>query len=207
MKAEDLKALRIPLLVLAVTALVVGGTVYYTTQLLQQAQVALARQTGQLREAQTRMQRSGDEKVIIVKYVDRYRQLQDAGFIGDEQRINWLDALRKANERTDLFGVNYEIGIQQDYPYGADLDRGRMTLRQSVMRVEFRLLHELDLLRFFDALRKQGIGIFHVDRCTMRRTDLTSTAVRYQPNITANCQLAWITATPEAQAAPAGARP
>lgn len=197
MNAEQLKALRGPLILLVVVLVAAAGVIYYTNQLRQQAQAALVQQQAQLREAQSRMQRSGDEKSIIVQYVAKYNQLQQSGFIGEEQRINWLDALRAANERTDLFGVNYGIEAQQAYPYAAELNPGPISLRQSVMKLEFRLLHELDLLRFFEALRQQNTGLFHLDQCTLRRTEATG-AVRYQPNITANCQLAWITATPEA---------
>ena len=202
MNAEEIKALRGPLLLLVAVLACAAGAVYYTYLLHQQSQKALAQQTGQLREAQNRMQQSGDEKIVIEKYVGRYRQLQQSGFIGDEQRINWLDALRKSNERADLFGVNYEIGIQQDYPYAAELDRGKMILHQSMMRTELRVLHELDLLQFFDALRAQNAGLFHLDQCLLRRTDVTG-AIRNQPHITATCRLAWITATPET---PSGGR-
>lgn len=195
MNAEEFKALRGPLILLVIMLIAASLAIYYTNSLREKAELAFKQQQNQLREAQTRMQRSGDEKAIIVQYVDKYRQLEQAGIIGDEQRINWLDSLRIANERTDLFGINYSIGIQQAYPYAAELDPGQISLRQSVMKLEFRLLHEIDLLRFFEVLRAQGSGLFHLDSCTMRRTELTG-ALRFQPNIAANCELAWITASP-----------
>ncbi len=205
MNAEYLKALRGPLILLALMLAVASAAIYYTHMLRQQAQTLLGHQQGQLRDAQVRMQRSGDEETVIIQYVNKYRQLQQAGFIGDEQRINWLDALRVANERADLFGVNYEIGVQQRYPSADDLNPGQINLRQSPMKLDFRLLHEGDLLRFFEALRAQGSGLFHLDQCVLRRTEVGDT-IRYQPNIAATCQLVWITATPNAPGAP-GARP
>jgi hypothetical protein len=197
MNAEELKALRVPLILLLVVMAAAAGAIYYTDLLRQQSQNALVRAQAQLREAQTRMQRSGDEKSIIIQYVGKYRQLENAGFIGEEQRINWIDAMRNANARTDLFGVSYEIGAQQPYAHAAELAPGSIALKQSRMKLDFRLLHEGDLLRFFDALREQGAGLFHLDQCTLRRTE-TGTTLRYQPNIAANCELAWITATPDA---------
>jgi hypothetical protein len=196
MNAAELKALRGPLLLLIAVLAMAAGAIYYTHLLRQQAQTALSKQQALLRDAQARMQRSGDEEAIITQYVDKYRQLQQSGFIGNEQRINWIDALRVANERTDLFGVNYGIDAQQPYSYAADLNPGQFAIRQSVMKLDFQLLHELDLLRFFDALRAQNNGLFHLDQCALRRTELTA-AIRYQPNIIANCQLTWITATPD----------
>lgn len=196
MNAAELKALRGPLLLLIAVLAMTAGAIYYTHLLRQQAQAALSKQQTLLRDAQARMRRSGDEEAIITQYVDKYRQLQQSGFIGNEQRINWIDALRVANERADLFGVNYGVEAQQPYPHAAELNPGAFAIRQSVMKLDFRLLHELDLLRFFDALRAQNNGLFHLDQCTLRRTELT-VAIRYQPNITANCQLTWITATPD----------
>ncbi len=197
MNAEELKALRVPLILLLVVIAAAAGVIYYTDLLRKQSQTTLVRAQAQLREAQTRMQRSGDEKTIIVQYVDKYRQLETAGFIGEEQRINWIDAMRNANARTDLFGVSYEIGAQQPYAHAAELAPGSIALKQSRMKLDFRLLHEGDLLRFFDALREQGAGLFHLDQCTLRRIE-AGTTLRYQPNIAANCELAWITATPDA---------
>lgn len=197
MNAEELKALRVPLILLLVVLAAAAGAIYYTDLLRQQSQTTLVRAQAQLREAQTRMQRSGDEKSIIIQYVGKYRQLENAGFIGEEQRINWIDAMRNANARTDLFGVSYEIGAQQPYAHAAELAPGSIALKQSRMKLDFRLLHEGDLLRFFDALREQGAGLFHLDQCTLRRTE-AGTTLRYQPNIAANCELAWITATPDA---------
>jgi hypothetical protein len=196
MNAEELKALRGPLILLLVVLAAAAGAVYYTNLLRLKAQTALSQQQNLLRDAQARMRRSGDEEAIIKQYVDRYRQLQQSGFIGDEQRIDWLNALRTANESVDLFGVNYGIEAQQPYAYAAELNPGQFAMRQSIMKIEFRLLHELDLLRFFDALRSQNNGMFHLDNCALRRTEPTG-VLRYQPNITANCQLTWITATPD----------
>jgi hypothetical protein len=132
------------------------------------------------------------EKNIIVRYLDGFRQLERAGFVGDEQRINWLDGLRLANQQADLFGVDYQIGAQSPYAYAAEFSPGPIMLNQSVMQVRFRLLHEGDLDRFLDSLARQGAGIFTVDQCLMRRID-TRGVIRYQPNVNAECSLSWIT--------------
>jgi hypothetical protein len=128
-----------------------------------------------------------------VRYLDRYRQLERAGFIGEEQRINWLDGLRVANQQADLFGVEYQIESQKAYPYAGELNPGQVAISQSPMRLRFRLLHEDDLGRFFGSLARQGGGYFTVDRCHLRRVE-TGGVIRYQPNINADCELSWLTA-------------
>ncbi len=193
MNAADLQALRPPLLILLVILIAGASAIYYSDRLKVVSSQQLAQQQAQLREARTRLQKSGDEKDIIVRYLDDYRRLERSGFIGEEQRINWLDALRLANQQADLFGVDYQIATQKPYSYSADFNPGQIVLNQSVMKLTFRLLHEEDLMRFLAVLGRQGGGIFTVDQCNMKRVD-TRGVIRYQPNVTADCDLSWITA-------------
>lgn len=199
MNNEDLKSLRAPLIVLGVMIALAGGAVYYTDKLAKAAATDLARQKGVFQTAQTRMRQSGDEKDIIVKYVDVYRELEKTGFAGEEQRINWLDALRNANTRAELFGVSYQIGIQHAYPYASEYDPGPISLQESIMELDLRLMHEGDLLRFFDELRAQKVGLFDVKECTLIRTDRAE-SLRNSPYLNAKCNLSWITARPNTSA-------
>jgi len=193
MNQSDFEALRTPLLVLLAVLVAGAGAIFYTDRLLTSERQQLLQQQGQLKQAHVRLQKSGDERDIIVLYLDRYRQLERAGFVGEEQRINWLDGLRLANQQADLFGVDYQIGTQRTYPFAAEFNPGQIELNQSLMQLRFRLLHEGDLLRFFDALARQNAGIFTVDQCLLRRID-TRGVIRYQPNVNAECELSWITA-------------
>ena len=193
MTRADIQAVRNPLLALAAILAAAAGVVYYTDRLGTEARRDLSQQQAQLREARTRLQRSGDEKDLIVRYLGTFQLLQRRGFVGDEQRINWLDALRQTNQQADLFGVDYDISTQKPYPYAAELDPGQVQLSQSVMKLRFRLLHEEDLPRFLGLLARQGAGIYTVDQCSMKRVE-THGVIRYQPNLTAECELTWITA-------------
>jgi len=192
MNRADLQALRNPLLAFAGVALLGALAVYYSGRLMISAHQQLAQQQVQLKDARTRLQKSGDEKDIIVRYLEGFRELERTGFVGDEQRINWLDGLRLANQQADLFGVDYQIGAQKPYAYAAEFSPGPLALNQSVMQVRFRLLHEGDLGRFLDSLARQGAGIFAIDQCQMRRID-TRGVIRFQPNVAAECDLSWIT--------------
>jgi hypothetical protein len=193
MNAGDLQALRAPLIVQVAVLQAGAAAIYFSDRMTVAARQQLAQQQNQLKEARTRLQKSGEERDIIVKFVDGFRQLERSGFVGDEQRINWLDGLRLANQQADLFGVDYQIETQKRFQYAAELNPGQIALNQSVMRLRFRLLHEEDLIRFLNALARQGGGIFTVDLCQLRRLD-TGGVIRYQPNVQANCELSWITA-------------
>jgi len=201
MNAAELKALQTPLIVLVVVIGLGAGLIYQLDQTLTATKRELAQHQTQMREARTRLQKSGEEKEVIVRYLPNYQYLQRIGFVGDEQRLNWLEGLRLSNQQAQLFGVQYQIGSQQPYPYAAELDPGQLTLHQSVMKLNFQLLHEGDLMSFLTALGKQGSGFFAVNECKLDRAN-TGGSIRFQPNLRADCDLAWITL----RAGPSGER-
>lgn len=193
MTRDQLSKLRQPLTVLVVVIALVAAAVYYTDLMVQRSALDLTRKKGEFQTAQTRMRQSGDEKNTIVQYADKYRELEKGGFAGEEQRINWLDALRNANTRAQLFGVSYQIGVQHPYPHTNELSPGGVKLLETTMELDMRLMHEGDLLLFLDELRAQNVGLFHVNECSLTRTERAET-LRNQPYLSAQCNLAWITA-------------
>ncbi|MGH8750116.1 MAG: hypothetical protein ACREUV_00250 [Burkholderiales bacterium] len=193
---EDIKALRIPLLLLLAVLLAGGALVYYTKRSSDTALNEFKQQDNLLREARTRYQKSGDERETILRYRGDYQRMIQQGLIGPEQRIAWLDGLRLANQQSELFGVEYQIGAQQAYAQAQELNPGNVTILQSQMKLSFRLLHESDLMRFFGVLSNNGIGLFHINQCKLERLDNNSTAIRFQPNLRAECELMWFTLSP-----------
>ncbi len=196
MTREDIEALRIPLIVLAVTIIAAIGVTLVSGGILDNAKRTLGQREAQLREARLRIQNAGEEKEMIASYLASYQQLTKAGLVGDEQRINWLDSLRMANEEARIFGVEYDIGTQKPYVYAAEFNAGPLLLQESVMQLKFRLLHEEDLPRFFVALGRYGGGAFSIDQCTMRRLRVGEPDKSLQPNLSAVCEVRWLTIRP-----------
>jgi len=156
MNADDLKALRTPIVILAVIIIIGAVAIFYLNQSLGALRRDFAQQTNQMREARTRLQRSGDEKQVIIRQLPAYRNLERIGFVGEEQRLNWVEGLRLSNQQSQLFGITYQIGAQQPYPYAAELNPGQLTINHSLMKMNFNLLHEGDLMRLLTTLGKQG---------------------------------------------------
>ena len=197
MNALELRALQTPLIVLILVIGLAAGIIYQLDQSLTRAKRSLAQQQSQLREARTRLQKSGDEKQLIVRHLGSYQSLERLGFVGEEQRLNWLEGSRQSNQQAQLYGIQYNIGAQQTYPYAGELDAGQLGVHQSVMRLNFQLLHEADLLRFFRALATQQAGFFSVDQCSMERLESSNgVRVNLQANLRAECDIAWITLKP-----------
>lgn len=194
--ADDFKALRVPLFILLAVLVAGVSLVYYTRLAVDTTLRDLRQQQNLLREARTRYQKSGDEKELIVSYLGDYQRLQQHGLIGSEQRINWLDGLRLANQQAELFGVEYQIGAQQPYAQAQEFNPGNVAIRQSLMKLTFSMLHEGDLMRFFNILGNRGIGLFQLNQCNLERVTNNVTSIRFQPNLRAECELSWFTLIP-----------
>jgi hypothetical protein len=196
----DFEALRVPLVVLAITLLAAAATVYMSGSILESKRQLLVKREGDLRAARLRIQNAGEEKEMISRYLTSYQQLARAGFVGDEQRINWLDSLRIANEQAQIYGVEYDISAQRPYAYASEFNLGQLVLQESVMHLKFKLLHEEDLPRFFEALANRGGGFYTIDQCVMRRMKdaVPEKPGQVQPNLAADCDVRWLTVKPAA---------
>jgi hypothetical protein len=192
--AADWQFLRAPLLTLLATLLLGAGLVFFTYQHFIQSKNAHQQQQGALQEASKRLHKSGDEKDTILRYRAAFLDLQQRGLIGEEQRINWVDALRAASLQLKMFGVSYQIEAQQAFQSPAVTDTGPYRLRQSMMKINMGLLHEEDLPRFMAALAAQHAGFFMARECEMQRQGTaTNESVGVQPHLGAECSLAWLT--------------
>lgn len=197
--ARDIAAVQRPLAVLVLVAAAGAALVMYTKTMVDNGRRQLRTQESLLRDARTRYQRSGDEKDMIVKYLPAYEQLQKQGLIGTERRIDWLDGLRISNQGAQLYGTDYQIGAQQPYTYAAELNPGKLAVTQSIMKVGLRLVHEGDLPGFLTLLEQQQVGQFNINQCTVQRLESAAAQAvpRAQPNLRAECELAWVTINPE----------
>ena len=193
-----LEALKIPIAVLALVSIAGAGIVGWSRDQIIKDEGTLATREGQLRDARQRFQRSGEERELILRYSGQYQNLLSHGVVGPERRINWLDALRESNQQAQLYGVDYQISTQQPYPFAQTLSAPKLGMAQSVMKLKLRLAHEGELMRFFRLLEGQNVGTFEINQCILDRSGGSAGAARKaQPNLSAQCELAWITIHPE----------
>ncbi len=193
LSTRDLRALAKPLIVLVAVATVGAAGVVYSARAVKNAHGEVSAQESALAEARNRVQQSGQEKGLIDRYVEPYRQLEHAGIVGEEQRITWIDALRAANREADLYGVDYDLGPQQPYSFMSEVNAGSLPVHQSIMKLRLGLLHEGDLFRFFQALAAQKAGSFSVNTCSLQPLPVNLAVPVNQPTLRAECELAWIT--------------
>lgn len=189
---SDWQKLRFPLIGLGIALILMTLLAGYAQKQAEAAQAQLAEQQGRLGQARQRYQASGIEKETIIKYLPLYQRLIEDGFVGEERRIEWVDALRRTHQDHKLFGIKYSIGMQEGYKPAFNLNLGAFELNRSVMKLELSMLHEGDLLTMLEGLDAAQTTPFIVRECEINQ--LTEVKMdRFSPNFMAICELDWLT--------------
>jgi hypothetical protein len=141
-----------------------------------------------------------NEKRDIRNFQQRYVELLSRGLIGEERRLEWVDAIRQVQEGRRLPPLSYEIEPQQPVHLESALDLGDYQLHGSRMRLHMELLHEMDLFNFFDDLHQRGF--FAPQDCSIKRLSVAVGSVG-SPTLNADCTLNWITLAAAPKPAPA----
>lgn len=194
---KDLASMKFPGVVL-LTALVVAFVLIDMSSTTRDRTAQQLNAHGSaLREAQQRYHLAGEEVELIRRYLPEYRQLQMRGFVGPEQRVNWIEGLRVANQRAGLFGVNYQISAQAPFPHVSQANPMSRQIRHSQMRLSFGVMHEGELMRLFRELEAQRSGVFALTGCSLDRGAKTGDPAPREANLTAECHISWLTIDPE----------
>lgn len=195
--SKDLGAMKMPVLALAIAVAASLAMVAFSSNQRSQSEKQYRNQLTALQGARTRYQRSGDERETVTHYLQAYRQLEKNGFVGAEQRLNWVESLRAANAQAGLFGVDYQLTAQEPFPYVAKDNPIGDRVKRSRMRLSFGVLHEGDLPRLFRALSAQQPGLFMLNSCSLDRAGRQGAPLPRQANLTAECELSWLTIDPK----------
>ena len=183
-------------LALGVSILTVGATHYYVSGLAaenHQFQTAL----NQIRD---RYVAAIQERQLIERYWPQYRQLQANGFVGDENRLNWVDLLRTMAAKHRVLGLSYEVLPRAVAAPDQNVNTGEFQLQGSEMVLRLDLLHEGNLLALLQDISIQNAGIFNLKSCSIDRVQPEITISSSTSNISAQCKLIWHTIQPPAAA-------
>jgi hypothetical protein len=188
---QDWHKLRSPIVALVIVAMLVAGLLALAHNYKQQQAEALEQQRRLLQAAQQRYVASGSERALIATYLPQYQRMMASGFVGEERRIEWVDALRAQQQRLNLFAIKYHIGLQEDYKPVFSPDLGGFVMRRSIMQLDLDLLHEGDILHLIAALASSATP-FMLRDCAISRLG-PSLNQQLMANLHAQCELDWLT--------------
>lgn len=174
---------------LAIGAVVASGALRFHEEALR----GYERQKGRLEAVRSRYRAIDTQKRLIATWLPAYLALQAEGIVGEERRLEWIEALREAAARVGLPSLRYRMEPRSVYGSGIDPDAGTHRAFSTVVRLEAGLLHEGDLERLIRDLATRGSGLYRFERCEVRRAGPDFVMRPGAVNLAAECDLRWIT--------------
>lgn len=130
---------------------------------------------------------------ILRSSQQRYRELQQRGFIGEEPRLIWIESMRNSGRTNQLYNLQYSLKQQQPLTLSDQDYTGYYQLYASPMSVQLELTHEVDLIRFFAELEHEKPAIYQLRGCTLKPMFGAEGVAVDKANVSASCELAWYT--------------
>lgn len=180
-------------LILSLSLLAAGaGALFGANRFLASAQRELAAAGHRAAQARQKLEQVKEEGHNLSAYYAEYQALRLRGVIGEENRLDWIEAIEGARERRHLFAAKYAISPQQPFQPGFPFPGSSLSLRASEMKLTLTLLHEGQLVAFFDDLRAQAKGLYLLQGCRIGRI-AAARELTYGPQLSADCTLLWVT--------------
>lgn len=190
---NDWKRLRNPLLGLGFVLVLAGLLAFYSSNYHAQQLASRNAQQSALDQARQKYLSSGQEREMIVQYLPKYQKLIESGFIGEEQRIEWIEKLRQIHLQNKLFSIEYHIGQQEKVTPSYLPNLGDFTLYQSTMKLKMGLLHEGDILTLLDGLHEQSAPFIVMECELVRPLGAKINTKVLATNVESQCEIDWLT--------------
>lgn len=192
---KDLMLLKWSVLTLVICLLLASGIVMVTNSIQREATQSLANAQSSLRETRTLVDDIEVEEATVIRFVDRYEQLQRDGVIGTEDRLQLLERFSEIRAQYELFPISVSIeeqkGMPLEYADGISEPGAPVNIRYSRINLSLSLLHEEDLTRLISALLDSP-GLYQIEECSIRQSG-SNNYLSLGQHFSANCSLLWFT--------------
>ncbi len=195
---SDFRHVRWSLLTLLLVLGAGGAVILASGNFVEQAQRDEKEARRQLSEARARLATTEADRENMRTYTLEYNALLSRNIIGNDRRLDWVEGLVRMRQRGAALNqpdFKYAIIPQKVYAPAPALDSGNFELNRSDMTLRFDLLHEEQLMAFFDAMRSDIRGWFILDNCALERIHSApeADAAAAAEQIRAACAGGWIT--------------
>ena len=190
--AQDWKKLAAPLLAAIVLLAAGSALIWHARSVLQTEAQKLAAARTERNQARERLSKIAEEEREVKANIEVYRQLRDLGILGDEKRLEWVDAMARIRASRELLDLRYSVERQR-LSHSVAGKPANVDFYASTMKVDLALLHEGDLLGFLADLRASGNAYYSVQKCAITRTGQAAAGANLLPRLRASCAIDLIT--------------
>lgn len=171
---------------------VLVGTAWIASGWLADRERAFNRARSELARAADQYRNASDDQAVYRQYADRFRDMSERGWIGEEGRLTWIEALQSINADLKLPVLRYEIGQRTSVEHPRAGGASSLHLYRTPMRLDIGALHEYDIVELLERLDEAGDGLLSLSSCTMTRNGKLRFDAR-RANVDAACELNWYT--------------
>jgi hypothetical protein len=190
--AQELRKLALPLAMLVALLAAGAGLIFWTQHELRVAEQQLAGERSERSQAREKLTRIAEEEKEVNDKLAVYLRLKSLHILGDEQRLEWADAMTRIRTGRELLDLRY-IVERQRLLVSMPGKPANVDFFASTMKVDIALLHEGDLLAFLRDLRDSGNAFYSVKRCQITRTGQAGSGSNIVPRLRAECDIDLIT--------------
>lgn len=152
----------------------------------------------QLREARIQLATAEADRENMRDYMLEYNALLSRNVIGNDRRLDWVEGLSRISRHDKpqaAINFTYSILPQKAFSSAPVLDGGNFEINRSDMALQFDLLHEGQLITFFDMLRSDISGWYILDKCVLERSVVVQEGGGFgvSKQLRAECAGGWIT--------------
>ena len=188
----EFKLLAVPLALMLALLAAGAGLILWTQHVQTAAAQELVAARSERNQARERMTRIAEEEKEVNAKLAVYRQLKTLHILGEEQRLEWADAMTRIRTSRELLDLRYTVEKQRPL-FSVVGKPANVDFFASTMKVDLALLHEGDLLGFLKDLRDSGNAYYSIKRCNMTRTGTAPTGLSIVPRLRAECEIDLIT--------------
>jgi len=194
---QDLMLLRTALIVFLVASLIASILYFGSDSLNRSASFDLSQAQAQYEQALTSVREIADEEETIIRYIDRYRDIEEEGAVNAEDRLALIEQVGEFRTRYNLYPIQMDIGGQGALALKydpLDLNPGApVSVNFSEISFSYSLVHEEDLTRLLNAFIDES-GLIVPNTCELKAenfAELNFNQVGF--NLAVNCELLWFT--------------
>jgi len=188
-----LRPLYAPLLLAVVLAAIGLAVVVASKQYLDRTRAEYNASLSERQAIQDKLSRATEEEREIREKLVGYRNLLAQGVIGDERRLEWVEAIGQIKSEHKLFEIKYQVEPQRTLELPGIRPNSEVEFRVSALKVEMELLHEGDLLTFLDGLRRNLKAHVLVRSCSVQRANRPGQDRGLTPRLHADCVIDLVT--------------
>jgi hypothetical protein len=194
--ASDLARLKWAIAFLILMSACGGGAVWSALKLQKSSEKVKAEASAARNDIRAKLARARDEQAELRDKITRFQALKDRGYIGAEQRLDWVEAIARIKTTRRIYKLEYDFAPQRPVDssiLSAGPAAGGFDFLASQMRMQVQFLHEGELLSLINDIRNSVQAIIQLRSCSVERAQTVAGDRNNPAPLKADCTLEWIT--------------